>query len=183
MAHLSWRDIVPYLLATGGRTLRDISNVQPQLHLPETANDRRLRRLQKLQQSYEKVLRRYRPRPYNGWITLLINEEAYQRDPSLGWSNLVTGGMDIRKVQGDHHSYIRDHVQTVALQLKDTLESAEKELETVVHSQEWPSDHFFPAHNSRPETAVGDWRFRGSNAAPSNVFLGNRVSTPNGSPA
>jgi hypothetical protein len=158
-----------------------VTNLQSQTDWAGKATDRHLRRLHEIKQGYEKVLRRYRPQPYNGRITLLINEEAYQRDPSLGWSNLVTGGMDIRKVQGDHHSYIRDHVQTVALQLKDTLESAEKELETVVHSQEWPSDHFFPAHNSRPETAVGDWGFRGSNAAPSNVFLGNRVSTPNGS--
>jgi len=101
-----------------------------------------LQRVHELQQGYEETLRRYTPRGYRGRITLLINEQAYERDRSLGWSSLATGGIDIYRVQGDHESYIRDYVQAVALQLRACLEKAEKESRISSGPERSGRDHF-----------------------------------------
>ena len=76
------------------------------------------------QEGYIDALRRYRPQPYRGRATMLVNEDAFARDPATPWSRLIQGGVTIRKIPGDHDAYIRKHVRTAAAVLGDCLEDA-----------------------------------------------------------
>jgi hypothetical protein len=58
-------------------------------------------------------------------MIMLINEESYQQDPTLGWADLVSGGIEVHRAVGDHESYIREYVQWVAEQLRKCIEKAE----------------------------------------------------------
>jgi amino acid adenylation domain-containing protein len=75
---------------------------------------------------------RYRHPPYNGRVTLLVNEEWYEwhkqhdSDPTLGWAELATGGVEIYKIPGNHETYITENIQVVAEMLEKCLRHAEK---------------------------------------------------------
>jgi len=81
--------------------------------------------LRPVQRSYSRAIRRYRPRPYAGKMTLLVNDELYRRShPHLGWSDFVTEGLEVHKVPGDHTSYIRGHIEVTAMTIHACLEKA-----------------------------------------------------------
>jgi acyl-CoA synthetase (AMP-forming)/AMP-acid ligase II/thioesterase domain-containing protein/acyl carrier protein/NAD(P)-dependent dehydrogenase (short-subunit alcohol dehydrogenase family) len=80
-------------------------------------------------------------RPYEGRITLLINEaryaerytgkagpewtdRRYKNDPSLGWKKIVTKGVDVQVVPGNHDTYIRDFAKNTAEILQSCLDRA-----------------------------------------------------------
>jgi hypothetical protein len=71
------------------------------------------------------TLRRYRPQPYHGRISIIVNEQEAQHDPTLGWADLVSGGVDVYRAVGDHETYIRTHVDVVAQQLTEALAKAD----------------------------------------------------------
>jgi|SoiMethySBSTD1v2_1073268.scaffolds.fasta_scaffold13859_3 amino acid adenylation domain-containing protein len=74
---------------------------------------------------YRLTLRRHRPQPYAGPIELFVNEEYHQRDdPSLGWATVARGDVHIRKVPGNHDSYLRELIQLTAEELRACLEDA-----------------------------------------------------------
>jgi thioesterase domain-containing protein len=55
----------------------------------------------------------YHPQSYPGRVTLFLQHEhslALNIDPTLGWGELATGGLDIHKISGDHFSIIRTPV-------------------------------------------------------------------------
>jgi thioesterase domain-containing protein len=45
--------------------------------------------------------RAYEPRPYAGRMVTFFGEGLYE-DPTLGWSDVVTGGVETYAVPGDH---------------------------------------------------------------------------------
>jgi thioesterase domain-containing protein/acyl carrier protein len=72
-----------------------------------------------------RALKRYTPLAYAGNVVLFkATEEArsIHSDSTSGWGSLVTGGLDISEVAGDHYSMIRaPHVSVLADQLKSYL--------------------------------------------------------------
>jgi len=74
-----------------------------------------------VQEGYIDALRRYRPRSYQGKAVMLVNEKASKRDPTLGWSPWIAGGIEVRSVPGDHEAYIRLYVKTAADILAECL--------------------------------------------------------------
>jgi thioesterase domain-containing protein len=93
--------------------------------LASDATQRNLHHVVHARHRYRLTLRRHRPQPYAGPIELLVNEQYHQRDdPSLGWDTLGRGGMHIHKVPGNHDSYIREHLQVTAEELRACLEDA-----------------------------------------------------------
>lgn len=74
--------------------------------------------------------RRYRPQPYNGHLTLFRAQEQGDEAPAerdMGWGRLVTGGVSIIDVPGDHLSMIHPpHVKLLAQRMRENLEIAEK---------------------------------------------------------
>jgi len=125
----SWKDKLSYLY---GKTDSILIGIR-QILFSSTAssgpgNAAAMRRMESIQRGYGRTLYRYRPRPYEGRVSLVVNEEAYRNDPTLGWADLVLGGIEVYQARGDHETYIRDHVQAVAGQLRECLEKAQREI-------------------------------------------------------
>ncbi|HEY2917984.1 MAG TPA: amino acid adenylation domain-containing protein, partial [Candidatus Binatia bacterium] len=127
---LDWFGKLPYLFQTAGALLRVVSHDLPQMLIdgrkPEL--EAMMRHARRVEEGYIEALRRYRPKPYKGRVSMIVNEESFRRNPTFGWADLVTGEIQPYKARGDHESYIRDHVHAVARQLKQCLEKAEEEL-------------------------------------------------------
>lgn len=70
------------------------------------------------------IIPRYRPRHYDGKITMLVSEELYDRAPTLGWDGLPAEGIEVHPIPGDHTSCIRAHVESMAKTLRACLERA-----------------------------------------------------------
>ena len=95
---------------------------QPTLSTSGESHKERIRRLQRRQESYVQTLRGYRPRPYQGQVSLIYNENAYATDPLGGWKNLLSGHVESYRAPGDHETYIRGHVQSLAQLVRGCLE-------------------------------------------------------------
>jgi thioesterase domain-containing protein len=74
---------------------------------------------------YRKTLYRYRPRPYPGPMTMIVNSDWYDSARTLGWERFVREGLQVHKVPGNHLSYIREDVQTTAQRLLQCLANAQ----------------------------------------------------------
>ena len=58
-------------------------------------------------------------------MILLVHSETDRPDPTLGWRDFVSGGIEVCEVTGDHNTYIRDNVQSTATRLREFLDAAE----------------------------------------------------------
>jgi len=54
----------------------------------------------------------------------LNSETTGSADPTLGWKNLVGGGIDVHKIPGDHEAYIRQYVRIAGEKLRHCLDKA-----------------------------------------------------------
>ena len=77
------------------------------------------------------ALRRYRPDPYHGRVTIFrVRAMSFFRaaDPEIGWGKLAQGGVEIRMIAGGHNT-ILDHpyVPSLAEQLTAGLEAARRD--------------------------------------------------------
>ena len=68
------------------------------------------------------TLYRYRPRDYEGLVTLIISEEVSQRNAIAGWQTILKKRPEIRQVTGDHTSYLGKYVKETAHVLKECLD-------------------------------------------------------------
>ncbi len=67
-----------------------------------------------------RAMGKYRPHPYAGKALLLRTEQSGKG--GLGWEELVTGGVDIVPIPGNHMTLLRPpHVREVASKLRDFL--------------------------------------------------------------
>jgi hypothetical protein len=82
------------------------------------------KRLEYVQRSYSRAIYRYRPKAYSGKMILLVHEETDTTDPTLGWKDFVSGGIEVCAVAGNHNTYIRDYVQNTAGRLREFLLTA-----------------------------------------------------------
>jgi hypothetical protein len=58
-------------------------------------------------------------------ILLITNDEWHKLDPTLGWNrDMVPGGLEIRRIPGNHITYITENIHLVAAVMKDSLEKA-----------------------------------------------------------
>ncbi len=54
----------------------------------------RSRQIQYRKEEYVRTLRRYRPQPYQGRVSLFYNQNAYAKDPLGGWSGMISGAIE-----------------------------------------------------------------------------------------
>jgi thioesterase domain-containing protein len=78
------------------------------------------------------VVRHFRPQPYSGRLTLLRADQQVVRQfytgKTLGWDDLVAGGMEVYQVSGNHATLFQEpHIEAVAEVLKACIEKAEAE--------------------------------------------------------
>jgi len=72
-------------LTEGEQVFLELPQIQQSLAGREPGKE-----LEYIQRSYSRAIYRY-DRPYDGKMTLLVNEELYQSSPNLGWEDTVTG--------------------------------------------------------------------------------------------
>jgi len=94
---------------------------------PASSGPRIDRSIEYVQRSYSRAIYAYRPRPYPGRMTLLVHEESRRDDhrATLGWKNLVVGGIELHLLPGNHVTYIRDHVEAAAHQIRACVDRAD----------------------------------------------------------
>lgn len=67
------------------------------------------------------TLLNYKPQPYLGRTVLLATEERLRQNPTLAWSQLVTGGLEIQTIPGTRSNYIREQAHTIGEKLRTYL--------------------------------------------------------------
>lgn len=92
--------------------------------------DRKMWRLQRLKKANVQAAQAYAPRPYAGALTLFRAQRqrvTATPDPYLGWSQLVTGGIEIHEIPGDHYCmFAPPHSHILATHLRACLEKAQR---------------------------------------------------------
>ncbi len=90
------------------------------------SNDLQLADVERLYRIFERndrALKQYRPRSYDGRLTLVRSTE-WQGEETLGWRELASR-VEVRLLAGDHYSMIREpHVRDLAAILKEELARA-----------------------------------------------------------
>ena len=77
-----------------------------------------------IEHDYFRAIVRYKLQPYGGRITGLVSDEFHERGNPYGWREWAAGGLEIHRLRGDHFSYIREHVDEAARQLRACLDQA-----------------------------------------------------------
>ncbi len=86
--------------------------------LPISApSDKQRMNVKRARAVYPQSMLRYRPKPYSGRLTVVVNREDFARNHAPDCSRFAQGGMDTHEVPGNHHSYIREHAESAAAQL------------------------------------------------------------------
>jgi amino acid adenylation domain-containing protein len=97
--------------------------------LPPDFGLAQIRRLFRVTRANIRAMRTYIPRGYPGHIALFAARERFNKatqDPTMGWGELVAGGVDVRVIPGDHYAMLREpHVQVLAEQLRICLDEAQ----------------------------------------------------------
>ena len=74
---------------------------------------------------YPDAHRRYRPQPYSGRVVYFKSEDTRVR--VAGWQKLMTDGLEIRSVTGNHLSMlVEPNLKTLAETLKGCLTEAQR---------------------------------------------------------
>jgi amino acid adenylation domain-containing protein len=114
----SLRSNLPLLRDLGRRKLR---SARGKTATYESAAERIVR----LSIDYIRTIYRYRVKKYHGRITLIVNEELYESNKSMGWDGVATGGLEIRRTPGGHLTRYELYSKELANNLLDCLERAQ----------------------------------------------------------
>ena len=123
LKRLNWGARLPYFLSKSKALFRDSSQIAANARSPvPVIDDKDSRRLRRVQEGYVDTLRRYRPRPYDGNVIMLVNEKSHHDDLIRGWPRYIKGKIDLKKIPGDHAAYIRRYVRMAGAALKECLD-------------------------------------------------------------
>jgi aspartate racemase len=86
------------------------------------------RATKRLREAHKQAVLHYRPRPYQGKVVQLMCAEGSQRsyeDRRLAWSSVVSSGLEVQIVPGNHLSMVEEpHVRVLAKELEIRLRRA-----------------------------------------------------------
>lgn len=94
------------------------------VYLPLTGNDRNLRRVHRGSTIYANKLIRYRPRPYDGEVALIINDEWNRYKPNLNWTTRYFRNVTIKVIPGDHTTRLTEYGEICGKTLAECIEKA-----------------------------------------------------------
>jgi thioesterase domain-containing protein/acyl carrier protein len=80
------------------------------------------------QKDYPVTLLRHKLRPYNGTVTLLIDEESSRLYGKFGWEKMAVARLDTHILPGTHLTYIRENAASAAAKLRELLRPAPSHL-------------------------------------------------------
>ncbi len=130
------------LVAVTAESLRRLEPDAQLSHLIARARERELippdfdaaqaTRLLRMSKTHYQVVESYRPRPFDGRVTLLRAEgersfaASHTTDPTLGWARWAAGGVEVCFVPGTHQTMmLPPQVEGLAASLRSCLEQAE----------------------------------------------------------
>jgi amino acid adenylation domain-containing protein len=108
------------------------SNVERDLdrhrQVPPDLDANELHHLFDVVSSHDRALSAYREQTYCGPVSVIrAREQPDGRAHDLGWGDLVTGGVEVHVVPGDHYTMLqRPHVEALASRLRRCFESVEQ---------------------------------------------------------
>jgi amino acid adenylation domain-containing protein len=125
LARMQWRERPTYFFHKARRSVSAIADVLHLNPIPKSEGKQTVvRHVRRVREGYPRSLLRYKPKRYPGRVTLIINETWYQLNQTRGWAELARGGIELIRVPGTHHSYIRADAQATAVHLRACLEKA-----------------------------------------------------------
>jgi len=128
------------VLALQGKTLQDRANwvsdyilehspysaLTPSKQLKGMEHSTLSENLKRLEDIYNEAQRNYNHRPYNGHVVLFRAIESppgFYIDPQLGWSAIVTNGIEIYQIPGHHTSLMESPI--LAEKMRNCLENVQ----------------------------------------------------------
>jgi amino acid adenylation domain-containing protein len=84
--------------------IRDLGRRKLKTAQAMTGDELALQRGYRLRVDYVRTMYRHRLKQYEGHITLIVNENQYRFDKSLGWKGVALGGLEIHSTPGDHRT-------------------------------------------------------------------------------
>jgi thioesterase domain-containing protein/acyl carrier protein len=98
--------------------------------VPPDAGAEQIRRLASVYKANIRATQSYKPKAYPKRITLFRASERFAedgQDPTMGWSEIATGGLDTCTLPGSHYTIVREpHVRTLATWLGESLNEAQR---------------------------------------------------------
>jgi amino acid adenylation domain-containing protein len=76
---------------------------------------------------FRRAMNNYRPTPYGGRITLIVNENVYRIYGDLGWNNVGTGGITIHQTRGTHSTRLTTYRKELAQLLLSCIDEVVSE--------------------------------------------------------
>jgi surfactin synthase thioesterase subunit/acyl carrier protein len=80
--------------------------------------------LKNAKKRYFLASRTYDFRPYHGKLTIITNEVWYDEDPTLGWKDFAMGGLDVKKLPGDHDAFAVNNFELFLRIMRESLRKA-----------------------------------------------------------
>jgi thioesterase domain-containing protein/acyl carrier protein len=123
MPEMNWGERLGYFADKAGKIIQRLLHVSRLKRLPisDPAHEQRMN-VKRARAVYPQSMLRYRPKPYSGRLTVVVNREEFGRDGTPDCSRFAQGGIDTHTVPGNHHSYIREHAESAAAQLRACLQ-------------------------------------------------------------
>ena len=123
---VSWREKLPYLIQKSALGLslfpKALPKIKREVKSTPAAEENPYSKAE--QDRYFRTLRRHRPKPYDRKLTLIVNEELYDRSPSGEWADLVSEIIEVKKAPGTHDTYLHDNAKDTAQIFKQCLDRA-----------------------------------------------------------
>jgi thioesterase domain-containing protein len=137
LASLSWKDLSGYLtskirVATDGELRALLKNLFKALW-SERARKNHKTAEGTIQEINDAAAAAYRPRPYAGSLTVFKPKKNYNffPDPKMGWSNTVTGELDVAALPVNPHAMlVTPFVQHLTRELRQRLDAVETRKKT-----------------------------------------------------
>jgi thioesterase domain-containing protein len=125
LLRISWQEKASYFITKAETGFAELPNIFPKASQSvENVSAHLTQYLEPAQERYMRTLRRHKPKPYDGKIIMVANEELYNRNPTAGWADLAPGNIDVQKAPGTHETYIHDHIKSTARIFKACLDRA-----------------------------------------------------------
>ena len=95
--------------------------------VPLSEENKRRLRIEDVERKYSQVLADYKPRNFDGKVSLIINEEFQRHMPDAGWTPFVSGELEIRVAPGDHVTRLTANAAPSAQLLEACIADAMRE--------------------------------------------------------
>ena len=133
------------------RRLRELRRLPPKQRLPRlgrmirntatavaplTAAQQQQRALRAKRMNYMRLLRSFRPEAYDGEVIVLMTADLRARGWDETWRSYLRGAVRVDTLQGEHRTYLGEHVEINAACVRRWLSSAQDSAVTDFASEE-----------------------------------------------